>query len=147
LQMQHPGMPFPGEVVQSRRASFTGSENTNSATFVNTNTAISLAPTSAANLVSVMASSFLGQTVSNVQTAAILMRGGTPLGFCTDLYCIASGLGAIWDASELKILDAPGTTSLTTWTVAIRTQSPGLAVWKNSQAESGATISATEIMT
>lgn len=147
LEVAYPGMPLPGDALQSRQAAFTVPESSASIFYVDTQTSVSITPRSAANWIGVEANSELGQSSAYCRTNAIFMRGGTPLGQSASLYFNMTGYNAGNTAALLSIIDAPGTTGLTTYTVAIKTQSPGSVGWGGSGTDDGATISATEIQT
>lgn len=113
IQLFGPGIKKPGDIVQEVWGSATTSTNTTSSAFSASGLSASITPTSAANLISARADG--NATVANTATQlqAELRRGTST----------RVGLAAQWNAStnfnfgvlSLLGLDAPGTTSSTTY--------------------------------
>lgn len=112
IQLQGPGVPMPGDVVQRVSSVTSTTTTTTSSTYQNTNASVSIAPTAAPNLVHALSN---GPALYNAafQHALIRMhRGSTAIGSQGDMSNNGGpGVGTV----ATEALDAPGTTSSTTY--------------------------------
>lgn len=141
IQLMGTGVRKPGDAIQTVTASFTTAVTTTSTTPVNTGLNVSITPTSAVNLVQVLAVGPLGTSTANVTAHAKLARGGTAIGQSAAAFNVS---GFILSTATMSSLDFPGVTTSTNYAVQYWMHTAGTALW-NGAAGDGSTIQATEI--
>jgi hypothetical protein len=123
MELYRLGVPLPGAVVQTAYGTSTGATTANSSTKVATNTTLSITPSSAANLVSVFANGPFQATFSGAATGlAQIGRNSTSNMIGSHAYTQtgpSSGSTITGTTGTVQALDAPATTSSTTYTVYI----------------------------
>ena len=143
----YPGMKLPCDVVQVATTSTATQANNASSTYADAGPSVSLAPQSAANLVTLLATGPIGivATAAGRRASARISRGGTVIGKTAQFYAAAAGTVIL--PANMMALDAPGTRSSCTWGVQIASSGGDLVTWANSgfDGASGASISAAEI--
>jgi len=146
IQLFGPGIKRPGEAVQSVLFAESTNETTASSTYVaSANLKVSISPSTAPNLVEVTTSCTLGQTGSADTTWARVSRGTTNNAnlIGSELVCTNTAAGIFVPANHYA-LDAPGTTSSTTYALQFRGNSGTATAQINPQA-TPSIIRATEI--
>lgn len=114
-----PGVHKPGSVVQTVRSSYSTSTSTSSSTLQDSGLTATITPTSAANLISVLAEVGLQYGTDNVVTArTALLRGATVIRDNTGWSYLGVGI-ATWLSCQdvLTALDAPGSAAAQTYKV------------------------------
>ena len=94
VQLFGPGIPLPGQVIQSAQA-IGGGGNTTSSTFTATSLAVSMSPTSKANPVGLAFDGNVNISHSGVFGFVGILRGGTLVGRAAAIYSTGGGL-QIW---------------------------------------------------
>lgn len=123
IQLFGAGVKKPGDVVKSASASTTTVTTTTSTTFTSTNLAVSITPTSAANLARVRAiATIYAQTSGAPGWGQIFNNGGTGIGPIAGAY---NSAGQTVTSASCEALDAPGSTSSYTYTWKIKDQTGG----------------------
>lgn len=119
VQAFGPGNKRPGDLVQFRRSTTSSSTNTTSTSFVSTSLTDDITPTSAANKIKATAAIVLdnGNGV-NSQAVAYLHRGATAFG--SEGKCYSAAANETILSSCIMGLDAPNTTSSTTYLVKLK---------------------------
>lgn len=143
-QLFGPGVKKPGDVVQTAFNSTLTPTQTTSNTFQSTSSAVTLTPTSAANLMSIR--TLGGATTNGTGTGAYVQihRGSTALGAPSIVY---SNSSLTIGSSGLDVLDAPGTTSSTTYTAKLKNTDGATTVgYPRSGNVEGATMFVQELM-
>lgn len=113
IQMMGPGVKRPGEILQMLVGTAGSSTTTSSSTYQSSSSTIDITPTSTPNLVLVSASGSLESSTNANGGLARVYRGSTAVGSVCESYS-ASG-GEIIAPCQSQALDAPGTTSSTTY--------------------------------
>ncbi len=118
------GIKTPGDTVQIATGTVAVQTITSSTSFVSTGMTVNIAPTSAANLTMTSWSSDANNGAINNEADARLHRGSTAIG---PSYVVVNNgaAGGVSGMSQVDLLDAPGTTSTTTYVVKIK--APGAA--------------------
>ena len=146
IQLLTDGVAMPSQVVQTRFSASNSVTTTTSSSFVATNSTTSITPTSAANVVFVQFSGSLSTANAGNLGQAQIHRGGTAIGPLATVYSASSTLEAVTMASGCTI-DAPQSTSSTTYDVRIRTVLGGTNTSYPPNSGYYATLIASEIMT
>ena len=144
VQLFGPGIPLPGQVIQSAQA-IGGGGNTTSSTFTATSLAVSMSPTSRANPVGLAFDGNVNISHSGVFGFVGILRGGTLVGRAAAIYSTGGGL-QIWPCG-VNVTDYPAANTGTTWTVNIR-NSNNLATVDafGASADAGGMLQAWEMM-
>lgn len=117
VQLMGPGIKLPGQIVQSVLGSSNSITNNSTNAYATTNVSASISPTAAPNLV--RAAAYGSGRTDGGGSAIIskLHRGSTAIGSEGEGF---SAGGASWSTHVNFALDAPGTTSSTTYAVKIK---------------------------
>jgi hypothetical protein len=126
IQLFGPGVPRPGEVLQTVYATTSTATSTTSSTFQSTANTINISPTSACNLVDVTASGTAESDVTTQPCLTQLHRGSTAIG---SLVHTQSNSAAVVAGATHHALDAPGTTSATTYMVKVKNSNNASTVY------------------
>lgn len=118
VQMFGPGIKKPGDVVQTVHGSSGTSTTTTSSTFQATNLSLSITPTSAANLVKAQAVGLARTDSAATAAQTRIHRGSTAVGSFAEAYAGSATIG--WSTAFMQTLDAPNTTSATTYAVRVK---------------------------
>ena len=115
--VQSAAMPT-GSVIQTVQATTNSATSTSGATFVATNLAVSITPSSSSSKILVFGQIFVVGSVSQSQPTITLYRGASNLlgnyGF-GDFYSNSGGYSE--SISAFSLIDSPSTTSSTTYTI------------------------------
>lgn len=146
VQVFGPGIKKPGDAVQCKFATNNTPVAASSTTQVQTSLSLSITPTSAMNLVRVMATGPLASQTVNQAALAQLSRGTAPtlIGNIIDMVQ-GVGAGLTEGGATLLAFDAPQTTAATTYVVFLSGTAAGTYNWNRSASFSSA-IEAQEIM-
>lgn len=144
LELFGDGVPLPGSRIQQVYTSTTTVGSTSSASFVNLTNGftLSITPTSAANIIEVLAVGTWSNTNNSVNSLQ-LVRGSTLISFPL-IQGIGTNAIATGTAAVLRAFDAPGVTTSTTYQAQGKTTAGTLSY---PAASSGADLSLCEIMT
>ncbi len=117
VQSFGPGIKKPGDIMQTAQMSTTSVTTSTANTFASTNTTLAITPTSAANLIRVVAFG-CGTTANalNSNENIALFRGSTQL---TPLLFAIASTGTAATTAAFDWLDGPNSNSSTTYTVKI----------------------------
>lgn len=145
VHTQRPSDPLPGDVVQSASHSTTSATTTTGTSFTNTNSAVSITPTSAANPVAINFAGTLWQQTVNILAHIQVRKGGSAVG--TMKAAIVSSGGQLISPVSGSASDFPATTSSVTYTMGIKNNTAGSSgLLYPTGTGDGAEISATELM-
>lgn len=143
IQAFGPGIRKPGEVVQVAINTTTAVGTTASATFValsTNNQTQAITPTSAANLVTILATGSINDTLSSNALLQI-QRGSTLIG--NPIQSISGATGSLGVPTVINAIDMPNTTSSTSYSFQGKTNGGTLSY---PAASTGATLQVQEIM-
>lgn len=145
IQLFGPGVPKPGDVVQSASVTSTTNDNTTSSSLTSSSNTVTITPKSACNPVVVFYRSNLKVNVDDVFCYSGITRGGTLVGTEAVSYGKTSNIAV---ACSDMVTDFPQSTSITTWTLAFRNadNSASINIGSFLQSNPGTSMSATEIM-
>jgi hypothetical protein len=145
IQLYGPGVPLPGNIIQTVYATNSTTKSVTSSTPAATNLTASITPTSAANAVKIIASGPVGTVSFGTINTLTLRRGtSTSIGNSGAFTGNASG-GTPISTATLFALDAPGTTSSQAYSVYISSSDNTNAVtWSTGNTTS--TIMLDEVM-
>jgi hypothetical protein len=116
VQVFGPGVHKPGDVVQTAYVTSATGTTTSSGTPQATNLTATVTPTSAINLIRVDASGSCVMNQANIACQSQLYRGTTALGQVTSIN-VGGTASTITSGVAFNVLDAPNTTSATTYVV------------------------------
>lgn len=144
IQTMAHGVPLPGQTIQTAQGTnTTGNATSGTITFLNTNLAVTLSPTSQINIITVQACGTAGNT-GNFFVVSQISRGGTAIGNPVGTSTAAAGFSTATCIGPYA--DTPGVTSATTYTVQIRSSNAsGNANWDTGAPSIGSVIQAAEI--
>ena len=145
LELYGPGVPLPGQPIQSQSMTTTTDTASNSTTVYRaTALTVSITPTSAANLVKLSSVGSITDTGGNAGNVLIsFLRGATQIGPAIN-QLNANIAGSARYPAAIYHTDSPGTTSSTTYSVGI--VAPSGATAGSFPSTSGGYMEATEIM-
>ena len=110
-----------GSVLQVVSANFTyAGDSTTSTSFVATSMTASITPKFSTSKILVMTTSAGRTTSSNTSSLYTVYRNSTNLGGSDGLQIVNESSGALWCSAAITYLDAPATTSATTYTIYFR---------------------------
>jgi hypothetical protein len=137
-----PGMPKPGDVIQSKQGSSVGQTSNATTSYVDTGLTATIMPSSAINPIYTSWSGDVQISAGSVQVSVALRRGGTVVGYPRQALLVTSGdiinLGENW-------MDAPGSAGSIVYTVALKINS-GTATAYFTNPSGGAVLQLAEIM-
>ena len=117
IQLFRRGIKKPGDIVQSAYVTSTATTTGNGASAQATGLSKAIAPTSSPNLISAMAFGEISATASSVNCAVAIQRGSSTTISNGATYVETVGAGTTDVPASMMGLDAPGTTSSTTYAV------------------------------
>ena len=113
IQLMGPGVKKPGDVMQTIQTTIGSAATTVSTTYVTTGLSQAIVPTSAANLVEAEFYGCVQSSAATGEAMASLFRGSTQIGPTSQAY----GTANVISMGATSYLDAPATTSSTTYSV------------------------------
>lgn len=117
-----PGMPRPGDDIQTQIGTHATSESTTSTTYVDTSLTKAITPTSACNPVAWAYSATNGQSTASKWAFYTMRRGGAAVDNASGIF---SAGGIFVNKMTDMGLDRPGATSAQTYTLAYKTDTGG----------------------
>ena len=116
-----------GMVIQVVSHRNSGVNSTASSTFVATDSAVTITPTSTNSKILIQANAPLYGNNNNTHTYTTIYRDGTNLNGTSELQLFATGSDAMgrWTNGSMQFLDSPNTTSEVTYTVYFRNSTSG----------------------
>ena len=117
----------PGHVIQVVTHKNSAANSTTSSSFVATNSAVTITPSSATSKIYIQTNAPLYGNDNNVHTYTTIYRGSTNLNGTAELQLFATGSDSMgrWSNGSMQFLDSPNTTSATTYTVYFRNTTAG----------------------
>ena len=121
------GINVTGNVLQVVTHKNSSANSTTSSTFVATNSAVTITPTSTNSKIFIQTNAPLYGNDNNVHTYTTIYRGSTNLNGSSELQLFATGSDSMgrWTNGSMQFLDSPNTTSATTYTVYFRNSIAG----------------------
>ena len=134
-----------GMVIQVVSHKSSTVNSTTSSTFVATDSAVTITPTSTNSKILIQANAPLYGNNNNTHTYTTIYRDGTNLNGTSELQLFATGSDAMgrWTNGSMQFLDSPNTTSEVTYTVYFRNSTSGTSHYDGSGV--GSIITAMEI--
>ena len=116
-----------GMVIQVVSHKNSAPNSTTSSSFVATNSAVTITPTSTNSKILIQTNAPLYGNDNNVHTYTTIYRGSTNLNGSSELQLFATGSDSMgrWTNGSMQFLDSPNTTSATTYTVYFRNSTNG----------------------